>query len=130
MSALARYVRHAELYGFDADYFEIAARDLDPLDLGRLTLRLQRLEPKWRLSQDAARALAISIVAAGESPEWACRAARCSRRTLQRALIDVPQVPDQPTQGAFQSGEKWTIRPDLGAGSYDADLSPNGAVAA
>ena len=92
---LTRYIRHAELYGFDADYFEIAARDLDPLDLGRLSLRLQRLDPKWRLPQDVARELAISIVTAGESPEWACRAARCSRRTLQRALSGVQDNADQ-----------------------------------
>jgi hypothetical protein len=126
MTALARYVRHAEVHGFDADFFEIAARDLDALDLGRLNLRLQRLEPKWKLSQDVARALALAIVTAGEDPASACRAAGCSRRTLNRALSDVPQVPDQATQPALQSGDIATIRPTLGVGSFGLDLSHSG----
>ena len=129
MSLLGRYVRHAELYGFDGDYFEIAARDLDALDLGRLNLRLQRLDPKWRLPQDVARALAISIVAAGESPEWACRAARCSRRTLQRALCDVQDSADQAPEPALQSGENATIPPLPGAGTYDRGLTRSGVPA-
>jgi hypothetical protein len=128
VTALSRYVSHAELYGFDADYFEIAARDLDPLDLGRLNLRLQRLDLKWRLPQDVARTLAVSIVGAGESPEWACRAAGCSRRTLNRALNGMVQVPECAPEPAFQSGEKWTNPATLGAGSYDAGLSRSGVT--
>lgn len=129
MTALARYVRHAERHGFDADFFEVAARDLDVLDLGRLNLRLQRLDPKWRLPQDVARTLALSIVAAGESPEWACRAARCSRRTLQRALCEVQENADQAPEPAFQSGENATIRPAPAAGASGLDLSRCGGRA-
>src|SRR4051794_24759604 len=94
---LDEYVRHAERLGCD-DVFETATRDLDTQALGRLSLRLQTLDPDWRVPRAERARLALGLVAAGESVDRACRMAMISRTTLWRLRTgrDTPKSPSQP----------------------------------
>jgi hypothetical protein len=137
MSTVARYIRHAERFGV-ADVFETALgeyRHLSPKDLGRLSLRLQNIDPKWTLSQPRRLAFARVLVRDGVDAKTICRMAMISRRTLKRAqaqkrdqdfleagLEPLPQVPFWTSQPAFQSGEKWTKQPPEGNASRSPGL--------
>jgi hypothetical protein len=123
MTSLAVYIRHAEHFGV-ADVFETALGDLDVEDLGRLSLRLQNLNPKWALSQADRRALALALHERGVDPKTICRMAMISRKTLKRALEEVVQVPKCAPEPAFQSGEKWTKQATEGYGLPEPVLSP------
>lgn len=95
MSTVARYIRHAEHFG-PADVFETAVGDLDVEDLGRLSLRLQNLDPKWTLPKADRRAFALALDERGVDAKTICRMAMMSRWTLKRVLEELPQVPNQP----------------------------------
>lgn len=58
---LAGYIRQAEHYGTE-EVFETALDDgLDWEDLGKLALRLQNLDPKWKLTVDAQRLFVLTL---------------------------------------------------------------------
>jgi hypothetical protein len=113
-TTLAAYVRHAEKHGTE-DIFETAAADLDALDLGRFSLRLQNLNPKWKLPNVARDRLALALIEKGADTRDVCRMAMVSRSTLWR-LKQEAQPPDRPSEGAFQSGESVSNRDPEGNG--------------
>lgn len=60
-STLEGYVRQAEHYGTD-EVFETALDEGLPLqDLGKLSLRLQNLNPQWKLTVDAQRLFVLAL---------------------------------------------------------------------
>lgn len=122
---LASYVRQAELYGVDL-VFETALRELDALELGYLSLRLQNLDPKWRPPIEGAE-FAVRLLQAGADADQACRMAKISRRTLKRHQ----QAQDMPNHGLFlalDGGESWTNPGRAGDGSQHRDLSNSEGV--
>jgi hypothetical protein len=119
---LATYIRHAERHGV-AEVFETAVADLELRELGSLSLRLQHIDGKWTLPQAARRTFALSLYGAGVGAADVCRMAMISRRTLKRALSEVPDIPKCAPEPAFQSGENWTIPATRRNGSRTADLS-------
>lgn len=103
MSDLRTYVRHAERYGPDL-VFEAAAgidsaapevshqADLDVLDLGRLSLRLQNIAPRWRLARDVAFTLARQLLAHDQDVKTAARMSTLSVSTVRKVRAEVAGV--------------------------------------
>lgn len=58
--ALERYVRHAEKYGTNL-IIETAAEELPWSALGELSLRLQAVDPKFKLSRDMAQSMVTAL---------------------------------------------------------------------
>ncbi len=115
MTTLAAYIRHAEKHDTE-DIFEAAAADLDVLDLGRFSLRLQNLDPKWKLPNAARARLALALIGKGTDSRDVCRMSMVSRSTLWR-LRQEAQAPDRPSEAAVQSGESVSNRDPEGNGS-------------
>jgi len=99
---LAKYVRQAERYGCEG-VFEAATADLGAQDLGRLSLRLQNIDPKWKMPRADRHRLALGLIAAGGPDDRTCRMAQTSRTTLWRHR-DAQDTPQSPPEPAFQSG--------------------------
>ncbi len=112
---LSEYVRHAERFGC-AGVFEAATRDLDAADLGRLSLRLQNLDAKWRMPRADRRRLALHLLAGGESVDRTCRIAQISRTTLWR-LRNGQDPPKSAPEPAVQSDVSVSNRGPEGNGS-------------
>lgn len=114
-STLADYVRHAERFGCDG-VFEAASADLDASDLGRLSLRLQNLDAKWRMPRADRGRLALQLVESGEPVDRACRMAQVGRATLWR-LQAGQDTPKSVPEAALQSGVSVSKRGPEGNGS-------------
>jgi len=112
MAALAAYVRHAEQHGTEG-IFETATADLDAVDLGRFSLRLQNLDPKWRMPKAARGRLALALVEKGLDTKDVCRMAMVSRTTLWRLRQDA-YPPDQAREAAVQAANLFQIGLRLG----------------
>jgi len=121
---LSDYVRHAERYGA-AGVFEAATRDLDAPDLGRLSLRLQNLDAKWRMPRADRERLALRLVESGEPVDRACRMAQISRTTLWR-LQTGHDTPKSAPEAALQSGVSVSKRGPVGNGSRAAIEASDG----
>jgi hypothetical protein len=138
---LGQYVRHAERFGGEL-VFETAGGlvwpfkpDLSIRQLGALSMRLQRLDPTWRLpkAEDGKfevrgvdRALfALDLVAAGEPRDRACAAAMISRSTLQRELRESARPAKWHPGAAFVSDGDVSNREGWGDCPDPADLRPD-----
>ncbi len=119
--AIAQYVRHAERFGVD-QVFEAARRDLDVRDLGRLSLQLQRIDPKWRLLPRERQRLALDLIADGEPLARVCEMAQVSRTTLWR-IRNAQSTDEIRLEPAFQSGAFVSTRlaPDNPPGGGDME---------
>ncbi len=113
MADLASYVRHAERFG-TGEVFETACAELDARDLGRLSLRLQNIDPRWR-PPDAG-SFALRLLSDDVPAADVCRMARISRQTLWR-LRNGQDTPKSAPEPAFQSGESVSNRGTEGNGS-------------
>ncbi len=113
MADLASYVRHAERFG-TGEVFETACAELDARNLGRLSLRLQNIDAKWK-PPDAG-SFALRLLRDDVPTVDVCRMARISRQTLWRLRNgqDTPKLAPEP---AFQSGESVSDRGTEGNGS-------------
>ena len=77
-----RYVRQAKRFGTELVY-ETAAGDLDLLGLGRLSIELQAIGPKWKQPLDGV-PFALTLIDGGATETAACRMAQVSIKTLRR----------------------------------------------
>jgi hypothetical protein len=102
--SLDAYRRHAERFGAEC-VFETAVGDLSVVDLGRLSIRMQKLDPRWRVPADRAQ-FAGDLIDAGEPLDRACRMAMISRTTLwrEKVLGDRGQVADQASKAPISQG--------------------------
>ncbi len=123
-ATLAAYVRHAERFGCDG-VFEAASADLDASDLGRLSLRLQNLDAKWRMPRADRERLALRLVESGEPVDRACRMAQIGRTTLWR-LRNGQDSPKSAPEPAVQSGVSVSNRGTEGNGSRTAVEASDG----
>jgi hypothetical protein len=132
-------VRHAELFGPEL-VFETAAGDgFGALELGRLSLQLQRVDRQravregrrragWRLERAAARGLAAGLLGERLPDRRVAEMATCSVRTVRALRAEVREIRStgrpQGREAAFQSGEKLQIRATLGDWSSGPVLQP------
>ena len=86
VTMLDQYVKHAERFGVEC-VFE-TAEDLMPLDRGFLSLRLQNIDPKWKVP-DRER-FALDLLEAGVRPKDVCRMAQIGTKALN-LLREVPR---------------------------------------
>jgi hypothetical protein len=92
-----QYARHAERFGFEG-VWECARGDLPPIELGHLSLQLQRIDrcaaerlddrarrrrPAWKLPQDEARGLAEALEAEGLPDRQIAAMATVTTKTLR-----------------------------------------------
>lgn len=94
-ATLEGYVRHAEHYG-TSEVFETALDEgLCLEDLGKLALRLQNLDPQWKLTTEAQRLFVLGIT---DNRQYkladAARMAGVSRVTA-RQWFDAERPPDE-----------------------------------
>ncbi len=153
-----QYLRHARRFGSEL-VFETAAGlvwpfepDLNVRELGALSLRLQHLDPTWRLPKaddgkfevhGVDRVLfALELVAAKCSRDDACAAAMISRATLQRELrrssrppkwaasrevpVETQDVAKQAPEAAFPSGVDVSFGRPQGPCLGEPDLTHDG----
>ena len=127
-SPVDRYARHAEFYGTEL-VFETAMTELSTLQLGSLSLRLQRHDPKWRPAIDSV-IFAHQLIEVGVPRERACRMATISVRSLQRydrLHESEQQAPDQGSKPLIARGEIATNWPTPTETPLPPDLSRCGA---
>lgn len=87
-NTLDGYVRQAEHFG-TAEVFETALDEgLSLRDLGFLSLRLQNLDPTWKLTLDAQRMFVLALVESGVNAPTAARTAGVGVTTARTWLSD------------------------------------------
>ncbi|MDQ3647476.1 MAG: helix-turn-helix domain-containing protein [Actinomycetota bacterium] len=104
MSALAGFVRHAELGRGVEGVYEAAQPKLSDRDLGRLAARLRRVDSTWKLPKAERHRLALALVETGLPDRRVCDQAGISRTTLWRLREKVAEQRNRPSETALQSG--------------------------
>lgn len=93
-NTLEGYVHHAEHYGVEEVFETALDGGLGLRDLGRLALRLQNLDPRWKLTPEAQRLFALALVQNGKSDRDAARMVGCRPATVRGWLLDDAQYDD------------------------------------
>ena len=91
---LDQFIRHAERYGSELIYETAAAGYLDYREPAALSLALQRIDRRWKLSRDQQTRLALALDQTGLPDAEICASAQLSRTTLHRLRHQDDQVPD------------------------------------
>lgn len=100
------YVRHAEHYG-TSEVFETAIDEgLRMRDLGRLALRLQNLNPQWKLTTEVQRLFVLSLVERGVSDRDCARMAGCSIVSVRTWVADDQDLGDVDPELALRAASK------------------------
>lgn len=76
---LEGYIKHAEHYGTEEVFESALDNGLDLRQLGWLALRLQNLDPKWKLTQESQHLFVLALVTSGWDVGDAARAAGCTK---------------------------------------------------
>ena len=100
---LAEFVRHAERFGSELVY-DTAADYLEPDERGLLSLALQRIDRKWRLTPGQKRTLALALLESPLPDARICEMSQLHRATLHRLRQEGDHA-DQPAQAALDSAQ-------------------------
>lgn len=98
---LEEFVRHAERFGSELVY-DTAADYLEPDELGLLSLALQRIDRKWRLTPEQKRRLALALIESPLPDARICEMSQLHRATLHRLRQEHEQA-GQPAETATDS---------------------------
>jgi len=96
---LQEFIRHAERFGSELVY-ETAASYLEPDELGQLSLALQRLDRRWRLTPAQKTELALALSERHLPVAEIAEMAQLHRATVHRLRQEHTQLPDLREPGS------------------------------
>lgn len=100
---LEEFVRHAERFGSELVY-QTATDHLEPDELGLLSLALQRIDRKWRLTPREKTTLALALLESPLPDTRICEMSQLHRATVHRLRQERDQA-GQPAETATNSAQ-------------------------